>query len=203
MASTSTPYGFQPVSHNSGTPRTVRMSGGIASGYGSNIFKFQPIKLVAGLIQPVTATTDQILGVFAGVEFTPSGGRPAVSPYWPSGSTYQSTGGYPLFDMNVYFWPAWDPVLRFQVQADGSVAQALMGSQFNVSNVGNGSTTTGLSAATVANAGVVASSQGQFFLEEFAGNVGDPFSYGGDAFTDLIVGIAYQQIGAGYQTSIG
>lgn len=202
MAATSSPYGFVPISHQSGTPRTVRMPNGIASGYGSNIFKYQPIKLVSGLIQPITATSDQIFGIFAGVEYTPSGGRPAVSPFWPSGTTYQSSGGYPLYDMNVYFWPAWDTTLRLQVQADGSVAQALMGSQFNVSNAGAGNTTTGLGAATVAAAGVTAASQGQFVLSEFFTGVNDQLG-GGDAFTDLIVTVSYQQIGAGYQTSIG
>ena len=55
----------------------------------SNIFKFQPIKLVAatGTLQAVTnpgGTPDQIYGIFAGVEFTPLGGRPTVSPFWPT-----------------------------------------------------------------------------------------------------------------------
>lgn len=196
MASTATPYGFQPISHLSGTPRTVRMPFGIASAYGANIFKYQPIKLVSGLIQAVTATTDQIFGIFAGVEFTPSGGRPAESPFWPTGQTYDT--GY---DMFVYFWPAWDPALRLQVQADGAVAQALMGSQFNVATPTAGNTTTGLSAAAVLHAGVAAASQGQFFFEEFAPLVGD--SPPNDLFADLIVGVSYQQVGAGYQTSIG
>lgn len=200
MALTSSPYGLVPISHQSGTPRTVRMPAGIASGFGSNIFKYQPIKLVSGLIQPITATSDQIFGVFAGVEYTPSGGRPAESPFWPTGSTYQTNAGVPLFDMFVYFWPAWDASLRFQVQADGAVAQSLMGSQFNISNAGAGNTTTGLSAATVAAAGVAASSQGQFFFSEFFTGVNDA---SGDAFADMIVGISYNQVGPGFQTSIG
>lgn len=201
MASTSSPYGFQPISHQTGTPRTTRMPAGIASGLASNIFKFQPIKLVAGLIQPITATGDAFFGVFAGVEFTPSGGRPLESPFWPSGSTYQTSGGVPLYDMWVYFWPAWDPNLRFQVQADGSVAQALMGGQFNVSNFGAGSTITGLSAATVAAAGVGTGVQGQVFLEEFFPGVNDP-AYGGDAFTDLIVGVSRNAVGGAPQVSL-
>src|SRR5689334_734463 len=127
MASTATPYGFQPVSHQSGTPRTVRMPAGIASAYNTNIFKFQPITLSGGSIQAIAGATDKIFGVFAGVEFTPTGGRPIESPFWPAGSTYQTSGGQPLYDMWVYFWPAWDASLRFQVQADGAVAQALMG----------------------------------------------------------------------------
>lgn len=201
MSLTSSPYGFQPISHQSGTPRTTRMPAGIASAYNTNIFKFQPIKLVAGSIQAISAATDAIFGIFAGVEFTPTGGRPTESPFWAAGSTYQTSGGSPLFDMWVYFWPAWDPTLRLQVQADAAVAQALMGSQFNPSNITAGSTITGLSASTIAAAGVGTGTQGSFFLEEFAPNVGDPVN-GNDAFTDLIVGISRQQVGAGIQTSI-
>ncbi len=201
MASTSSPYGFQPISHQSGTPRTLRMAGGIASAYGTAIYKFQPITLVAGSIQPITGATDKIFGIFAGVEFTPTGGRPTESPFWPAGSTYQTSGGVPLFDMWVYYWDAWDASLRFQVQADGAVAQALMGSQFNPSNFTNGSTITGLSAATIAAAGVGTGTQGSFFLEGFAPNVNDPVN-GNDAYTDLIVGISRNQVGPGVQTSI-
>ena len=194
MSTTAAPYGFIPISHSSGTPRTIRMEGGIASGQSGNIFKYQPVKLVAGYISPVTATTDQIFGIFAGVSYTPTGGQPTDSPMWPSGQTYLSNN-----DMLVYFWPAWDPALRLKVQADGAVAQALMGSQFNVASV-SGSTTSGLSQASVLHAGVAASSQGQFFLSEFFES---PTSAPGDAYTDLIVGVSYQQVGPGYQTSIG
>lgn len=199
MATTSGPYGFVPISHQSGTPRTVRMPLGIASAYGANIFKYQPITLNTGtgVIQAVTATNQQIFGIFAGVEYTPSGGRPTVSPFWPTGQTYDATQ-----DMNVYFWPAWDASLRLQVQADGAVAQALMGAQFNIATPTGGSTTTGLSSAGVLHAGVAGSSQGQFFLSEFFTGVNDAYG-GGDAFTDLIVGVAYNQVGAGSQTSIG
>lgn len=193
MATTSTPYGFQPISHSAGTPRSIRMTGGIASGQSGNIFKYQPIKLVAGYISPVTATTDQIFGIFAGVSYTPVGGQPTDSPMWPSTQTYVSNN-----DMFVYYWPAWDPALRIRVQADGAVAQALMGSQFNVSSVA-GSTISGLSAANVLNAGVTTTYQGQFFFSEYYEG---PESTPGDAYTDLIVGVAYPQIGPAGQHSI-
>lgn len=195
MAATSTPYGAQMVSDQSGIGRTVRMQNGIQNGLASNIFKFQPIKMVTagggqGTVAPVTnagGVPDPIWGIFAGVEYTPQGGRPAVSPYWPSGTTYDTT-----LDMFVYFWPLWLPNLRIRVQADGSVGQTLLGSSFNFTNLGNGSTATGLSACTVAAAGVAAGSQGQLTLTEFDNQVGDTI---GDAFTDLICTIAYPQVG--------
>jgi hypothetical protein len=203
MASVSSPYGIKPISDQSGLLRPVRIPLGIASGLASNILKYQPVKIVVatGTITPITAGTDPIFGVFAGVEFTPLGGRPTESPFWPSGTAYDTT-----LDMFAYIWPAWIPGIRWQVQADGSVAQALLGSQFNVTNFAAGNAFTGLSAATVGAAGVVAASQGQFALTEFATDIavgGFGSSVPGDAFTDLIVTIARPQVGLGIQTSIG
>jgi hypothetical protein len=196
MAATSAPYGFQPIDHLSGIPRPIRMPFGIASGQAGNIFKYQPIRLTAGLIVGVTSASDPIWGIFQGVEFTPTGGRPAVSPFWPDGQTYDST-----FNMFVYFWPGWDPALRVKAQANGSIAQALMGAQFDVVNFAAGNTATGLSSAQLSASSVGNGTQGQFFLQEFGVDVGDQLG-GGDAFTDCILGIARPQVGGAPQTSI-
>jgi hypothetical protein len=200
MASTSSPYGFQPISDQSGPAiRTARIPFGITSGYATNIFKGQPVTMnpATGTIQAVTAANQQIYGIMNGVEFTPLGGRPLESPFWPGGAVVDTR-----FDFLVYIIPAWVPSYRFRVQADGSVGQPALGSQFNLSNFTAGNTSTGLSAATVAAAGVAAGVQGQFFFTEFFDTTG---VYGtiGDAFTDMIVGISYQQVGAGFQPSIG
>lgn len=200
MASTSSPYGLVPISDQSGpAPRRVRIPNGIASGYATSIYTGTPVKLnpSTGVIQAVTATSDQIFGVFAGCEFTPLGGRPGEFPYWPGGSVVDTTG-----DFFVYIWPAWIASLRFQIQADGSVGQTFLGQQFNFSNFAAGSTITGISGVTVAAAGVSQGVQGQVALTEFFDTTG---IYGtiGDAFTDLIVTIAYPQVGSSFQTSIG
>lgn len=196
MAIVSAPYGFQPINHLSGIPRSFRMPFGIASGQSGNIFKWQPITLASGLITGVTSTSSPIWGIFAGVEFTPTGGRPQVSPFWPDGQTYDST-----FNMFVYFWPAWDPGLRLLVQSTGAIAQASMGSQFDIANGGSGNTATGLSAAGIASTTVGNGTQGQFFLQEFGVGVNDQLG-GDDAFTDCIVGVARPQVGGAPQTSI-
>lgn len=196
MASTSAPYGFQPINSLSGTPRAIRMPFGIASGQSGNIFKYQPVKLTAGLIAPVTGVTDPIWGIFAGVEFCPVGGRPTESPFWPDGQTYDST-----FNMFVYFWAARDPTLRYLVQADGAIAQALMGAEFNIANPTAGSTVTGESASGLLHAGAGSGQQGQFFLEEFGVGVNDQLG-GNDAYTTCIVGIARATVGGAPQVSI-
>lgn len=200
MASSSSPYGAQVISDFTGTPRPLRIPFGIVSGYASNIFKYQPVKLIAatGTIQAVTnpgGTPDAIWGLLDGVEYTPLGGRPTESPFWPGGTVFD-----PTYDMFVYVTPAWIPGLRIQVQADGSVPQTLLGSSFNFSNLPNGNTSIGLSQCTVGAAGVASGSQGQLTLIEFATSVGSAI---GDAFTDLICEIAYPQIGPRGQVSIG
>lgn len=197
MASISSPYGAQVISDNTGIVRPTRMPLGISSGQIGNIFKNQPVKLntTTGTLEAISATTDKLFGFFQGVEYTPTGGRPAESPFWPSGAVYDTT-----YDMFVYFIPAWLPGLRVQIQADGSVAQTLMGSSFTFTNITAGSTFTGLSACTVGAAGVASGSQGQLTLIEFANSVGDA---PGDAYTDLICTVAYPQIGFASQTSIG
>ena len=198
MSSIAAPYGFQPVTSIEHVPRPLRIINGILSGLAANIFKYQPVTLVNGLLQPVTnpgGVPQKIFGVFAGWEYAPLGGRPTVSPFFASGTVWD-----PTLDMLAYFWPAWDPATVWRVQADGSVGQALMGSQFNITNVAAGNTSTGLSGATVGAAGVPAGSQGQFSLVQFDPEVNDTI---GDAFTDLYVTTAFPQVGLGSQTSIG
>jgi hypothetical protein len=198
MAATSTPYGFQPISDQVGVaPRTVRMPNGIASAYATSIYKGAPLTLNAssGLIENTAATSNQIFGIFDGVEYTPLGGRPMVSNFWPGGTVIDTSEMF-----NVYFYPGWLASLRFRVQADGAVLQAVMGGQFNVVNFAVGSSGTGLSAAGLSHTVVTSSSQGQFFFSEFDTSVN---SAAGDAYTDMIVGVSYPQTGNAFQTSIG
>ncbi len=189
MASVSSPYGIQIISDQSGIVRPLRMPLGISSGYAANIFKNSAVTLnpATGTLHAVTnpgGVPQKIFGIFQGVEYTPLGGRPAVSPYWPSGTVYDTT-----YQMYVYVIPAWLPNLRFMIQADGSVAQTMMGSQFNITNPAAGITSggVGFGQCTVGAAGVAAGGNGQFALIEFATSVavgGGGSSAAGDAFTD-------------------
>lgn len=201
MAATANPYGVRVISDQGGfAARPWRIPNGIASGLASNIFKGQPVKLstVTGTITPCTnpgGTPDQVLAIFDGVDYTPTGGRPTISPFWPAGATFLASD-----DMLVYLYPLWIPGYRLQVQADGAVAQALLGSGFNFTGLGNGSTTSGYSACTVGAAGVAAGSQAQVALTEFSTDIASTI---GDAFTDLICTVAFPQVGFRGQNSIG
>ena len=204
MSLISNPYGIIAASDQSGIPRRLRVPSGIASGYGLNIFLNNAVRInpATGLLEAVTnpnGVPQAIWGIFAGCEFTPLGGRPTESPFWAAGTIVD-----PNYDFFAYVYPAWMPGTRWYMQADGSVAQAKLGSQFNITNVGAGNTTTGLGASTVGAGGIAANAQGQFALVEFAqGNQQTIQSAPGDAFTDLICTIALPQIGLGSQTSIG
>lgn len=141
MSSTSAPFGLRPAFHPSGLDRAQALAGGIASGYSSNILKGQPVKYVtAGTIQPAAAG-DAFVGAFAGVEWTDTTGRRHVSNYWPASTAYQ-TGS-----CVAYFYA--DQNIVYEIQTDGSVAQTAIGDEADLSNTTDGSTATGLSAATL------------------------------------------------------
>lgn len=200
MASSSTPYGVQVISDQGGPdPRTQRITLGIANQFGSNIFKGQPVKAnpATGTIVPVTAVTDKIIGIFEGCEYTPLGGAPTGSPFWPGGTVFD-----PNYDMFAYIYPAWLTGVRWLIQADGSITYPGLFGQFNftLANLGNGNTITGLSSCTLSATPVSAGSQGQVAMVEFGEDLG---SQPGDAFTDVICIIANGQIGPAPQTSIG
>ena len=195
MASTSAPYGLQPINSVSGTPRIKRLVNGIASGLASNIYTNQPVTIDAttGQIKAITATTDKIYGVFMGCSYVPANQARINSNYWPSGATYSSTE------------PMWCevalavPEAQFLIQADGTVAQADFGAGFNVVNFSNNNGL-GLSTCQANHTSIAGSSQGQLVLVEFFQG---PDSAAGDAYTDLVVAIAYPQIIYAGQTSIG
>jgi predicted transcriptional regulator len=64
-----------------------------------------------------------------------------VSNYWPANTAY--TAGSCV----AYFYN--DQNIVYEIQADGSMAQTSIGNEYNFNNVTAGSTTTGLSQATL------------------------------------------------------
>jgi hypothetical protein len=175
MSATNAPFGMRPAFHPSGLDRVQALAGGITSGYSSNILKGQPVKYVAssGTIAPVTST-EAFSGCFAGVEWTDTTGRRRVSNNWPANTAYIAGSCI------AYFYN--DPNIVYEIQADGSVAQTAIGNEanFTSANLAAGSTTTGLSQATLSASLVGNSTQGQMRIVDIAPYVDNAW---GDAYT--------------------
>jgi len=139
MSATNAPFGLRPAFHPSGLDRAQALANGIASGYGSNILKGQPVKYVTGgTIQPAAAG-DAFVGAFDGVEWTDTTGRRRVSNYWPASTAGTAIVAYFYADQNIVY----------EIQTDGTIAQTSIGDEADLSNTTAGSTTTGLSQCTL------------------------------------------------------
>lgn len=136
MSTTSAPFGLRPVRHPSGTIRTEEMT--IASGYAANIYENSPVKIVAGGTIEVAAAGDDAIGVFTGVRYVDSDGRPKFSNKWISGTT----------GTDIVCTVTRDPDIIYEIQANDSIDLTDIGEQMDWSAPG-GSTTTGISSQTL------------------------------------------------------
>lgn len=191
MSATNSPFGLRPAFHPSGLDRAQALAGGITSGYATNILKGQPVaySASAGVIVPVTANSTNAAwsGAFSGVQWTDTTGRARISNYWPASTAY--TAGTCV----AYFYN--DNNIVYEIQADASMAQTTIGNEYLFTNVTNGSTTTGLSAATLgASTAVGNGAQGQMRVVDFAPYVDNAW---GDAYTIVrVVNSNSQMFGA-------
>ena len=190
MSSTSAPFGLRPAYHPSGLDRAQALANGITSAYSNNILKGQPVaySASAGVIIPLTtaaASGSAIAwsGAFAGVEFTDTTGRRRVSNYWPALTAY--TAGSCV----AYFYN--DQNIVYEIQADGSMAQTTIGNEFNLNNLTAGSTTIGLSQATLNSASAAGNgAQAQVRVVDLAPYVDNAWA---DAYTVVQVVNAQSQ----------
>ena len=142
MSSTSAPFGLRPAFHPSGLDRAQALANGITSGYASAILKGQPVQYSASAGVIIIATVGAIWsGAFAGVEWTDTTGRRRVSNFWPAATTFQAGSCI------AYFYN--DQNIVYEIQSDATMAQTVIGNEYNFSNIAAGSTTTGLSQATL------------------------------------------------------
>jgi len=182
MSSTSAPFGLRPAFHPSGLDRAQALAGGIVSGYSTAILKGQPVAYgstanggTLGTIVAITASSTQAIwsGAFAGVEWTDTTGRRRVSNYWPASTAYiaGSCVAYFYNDQNIVY----------EIQADGSMAQTTIGNEYLFTNVTAGSTTTGLSQATLGASTAVGNGQpGQMRVVDLGQGVDNAW---GDSYT--------------------
>ena len=191
MSATSAPFGLRPAFHPSGLDRAQALAGGIASAYGSDILKGQPVKYVtAGQINPAAAG-DAFVGAFAGVEWTDTTGRRRVSNYWPANTAYQ-TGSCVAYFYN-------DPNIVYEVQADGSLAQSAIGDEADLSNTTAGSNVTGLSQCTISTTLAGSGNTAQMRIVDLAPYPGNAW---GDSFTIVRATVAKFQFATTAGTAI-
>ena len=181
MSATSAPFGLRPAFFPTGLERAQALANGITSAYSADILKGQPVKYNNGVINEVTST-ESFVGAFAGVEWTDTTGRRRVSNYWPALTSYQ-TGSCVAYFYN-------DPLIVYEIQADGAVAQTSIGDNANFSNLTAGSNVTGLSQCTMSSSLTGSSAFGQLRIVDLAPY---PDNAWGDAYTIVRVQVAEHQ----------
>jgi len=140
VSAVNAPYGFMPVrTLGGGQIRSFGLRGGIASAYGTAIFRGDPVKLVTAGTYQLAAAGEAISAIFAG--WAPEdGGVYNTGRYWVAGTTYTKA---PM----CYFWPIED--MLFSVQGAGTIAQTALGDAAD-HNAGTGNTRSGQSGAFLA-----------------------------------------------------
>jgi hypothetical protein len=148
----------------------------IASGYASNIFYGDFVKLVnTGTIEKDVGTaTATPVGIFMGCFYTdPSTSQPTFNQMWPTGTVADDAMAYVLDD----------PDAVFRMQGDGALAQTTLGNNIAIIQT-SGSTTIGRSKNAV-NAGTAATTNTlPLRILEF---MDGPDSTVGDAYTDVLL----------------
>lgn len=146
MSSTLAPFGLRDAYSPSGILR--EMAGTILSGYTSDIYTGQPVKMGTDGTLQAAAAGDAFIGTFAGCQYLPSGAqRPVVSPSWPANTNATEIVAYYTMD----------PSIIYEIQANGSIAQTNIGNEYNFggasSSNGLGYSTAYLDTATVTTSG--------------------------------------------------
>lgn len=188
MSYTLAPFGLRVAAHQSCLVRPKCYRNAIPSGYATTLYKGAPIALNTSGQIVIAANGADWLGMFIGVEFRDASGRPNVMNYWPANQTLLANS-----EMSVYVVD--DPETIYEIQCEGSVAQAAIFDQANFSvaggrAVGDGSTMTGLSScavsATLAGAGV----QGMLRVIDKALYSDNDW---GDSYTTILAKVARHQ----------
>lgn len=93
MANVQAAFGFKHIGYLSGGAPDYQLATRlIQSTNTTKIFFGDPVvKSGAYIIQPASASTATLEGVFAGCVYTPTGGIPTWSPYWPGSASVDAT----------------------------------------------------------------------------------------------------------------
>jgi hypothetical protein len=143
MANIDGAFGLKPVRRLGGVANFTANEYVIASGATGPIYQGSPVIMDAaggGDIIVAAAGATDIVGVFGGCSYTdPTSGKPVFSNYYP-GSIAASDIVAQIYD---------DPKQVFEIQCDGTIAQASVGANADMTSIDSGSSTTGKSSAEI------------------------------------------------------
>jgi len=172
------------VNHPSGVIRPFAMT--IVTGYTSNIFQNQPVKIgttstyEGTIVVAAAGDVEGFIGTFQGVEFTDSDGRRRVSNKWTASAAATDIVAYVTLDSTI----------TYQIQSNAALVVADIGKQYDYSAAA-GNTTTGLSSQSLNVASVVTDS-GTAQLR-LIGIVAGPDNNWGDTYVNALVQIVEHQ----------
>ena len=201
MAAVAAPYGLRAVNHLGGTPYagSTRMYP-IGTGLAQNIYYGDVVNVLATGLLTQSQTTGAAgvgtaflagtVGVFVGCTYTDPGSNQVVfRQNWPTGTVTADAQAYVVDD----------PGAIFQIQANGTLAQAALGAcAFFAAAQGaaTGNLLSGNSTTALSNAVTVA--QDAF---KIVGFVDSPTSTVGDLFTDVLV--KFNPVAHAYTSGVG
>lgn len=141
MANTQAAFGFRHIGYlGGGSPDYQLSTGLILSSNTTKIFRGDPVvrTVSTGKIAQASNNIETIVGIFDGCMYTPTGGIPQWSPYWPGAASVDATA---------YFIDA--PNALFMAAAlNTSIVTANIGENVGYA-IGTGNTTNGFSGATI------------------------------------------------------
>lgn len=180
MSATAAPFGIRPLYSPTGTVRPGPV-GQIASGYATNIYQNSPVMYDANGFVTASAAGSRAIGVFQGVEFVDSEGRPRWSNRWLANTVLFANTiarAYVTLDQ---------PGIVYEVQGNAPVPLTGIGQQYDWSALA-GNDTTGLSSVSL-NVASAAANAGLRVI----GVVGYPDNDWGDLFTIVQVQFSEHQ----------
>lgn len=142
MANTQTTFGFRHIGYlGGGSPDYQLATGLIASANTTKIFRGDPVVLntSTGKVQQGADNTSMLAGIFDGCMYTPVGGTPQWSPFWPGAGATADAVAYIINAPNALFMAAALNTSLVQANAGENVGYA----------IGTGNTTLGFSGATI------------------------------------------------------
>ena len=183
MPNVNAPFGFRPAKMVGGAPwNGATTSYRLNSGYGSNIFTGDVVKLLTTGYLAVAAATEQMRGVAMGFKWTGTDWIPRIMPYWPSGSVTQGAADVEVLVVD-------DPNVIFEAQFGGATTDfsvALLGAIFELGAGTGGNTATGQS-RQILDITTLKTTAGQFRLLEAVARPDNDLRTGQSAYARVLV----------------